>query len=1081
MILDHLPVCAAGMEENAIGALCREEGFSHGVSSSGDVVGTCRSLVCSSGNLLNCELSLGVNQEAAIVECDGDVGVQLLGGMQANRGHIIYLNGLLCDDNWNLSAANVVCRELGFSGAANFTTHSYFGPVETPLMVAQGVTVPYSIKNVLCVGTEEKLSECGLTTAVASDCEFGEAAGVICRTESTDGGRQRRKREAKKRIAPAAILAGLQMGAAGIGAVSQGVNALAGLQTGATGAGAVSQGANPLTALQTGAAGAGAVSQGVNAIAETAASLNSAKESLTQLFDRGPAADSGGDQMLASALSYFEKIQQQREQEQKEMLNNNQNSVNLGPIGIEVKMKHDKGYLDLGGEFQDGGSDIKIQEISRGGQEKQSGGNAYSYPAGIGPMLINGCFGQDYKKGDPCYTAKIMNTKCLNMIEAANFIGVGFDGVGDYTHANRRKSLIQRVCANKGTYQGEDVPDTMNVFGVYDTDCNSRTHDSMAARSEYLREKSNAGNNKNFLTGSSGTKASAYTVGGEANSWYEDESLSVGINRQSTEDDRSSTDSKDMEGRGSEELTRSKEVTRIFEFVCRIRRYELFLDEVTPEQLSEAFLLDYMNLPVRFHDFRNRAPQKYMRFLERWGTHYIKSASFGGKFSLIRASTKSGSETTKEWEAKMLTSVKDTMSSSSSRSERDAWERKASQGVLIKDEQQSSENSADGQTSGQSNGTSGEKSQTNGTSSADRSEISLTKDEIIVEGGHQHVASILSDLSRSGFKAEFKDWLDSIPQYPKGYDFHFGDLAELLDINFATMVSEMGSIQPCWENNVTNGYYEAQIKDENGDFISERRRCSFLSTEDFVVQMNKRRLSLKRAIAVYAENRGKTGNDMTLPAGPSKCEGKRTHEMKNIDFATLSNGKNYLVTFQLSAPVGNKISPNDRFLLSFKTSGEPGKGRWVVSIGGKTRAGQIGKEVTLSDTTKSVTIKDVDFTLVSSDFATTLEWSQADCGRNVKRFNNLQNMGVSCADDDANSVDWLKIPLAIVESLETPTTFVPCNVRWSNLHMLVDDDSCVRFTAASSGPIYFVLSAIPAKFDTWYYFRITYVSNYIRG
>ena len=103
------------------------------------------------------------------------------------------------------------------------------------------------------------------------------------------------------------------------------------------------------------------------------------------------------------------------------------------------------------------------------------------------------------------------------MMEAANYIGVGFDGPGDYTHANRRKSLIQRVCANKGTYQGEDVPDTMNVFGVYDTDCNSKTHDSMAARSEYLRAKSNAGSNKNFLTGSSRTEASALTGSGAVN------------------------------------------------------------------------------------------------------------------------------------------------------------------------------------------------------------------------------------------------------------------------------------------------------------------------------------------------------------------------------------------------------------------------------------------------------------------------------------------------------------------------------------------------------------------------------------
>ena len=309
MILDHLPVCAAGLDENANSALCREEGFSHGVSSSGDVVGTCRLLVCSSANLLNCQMSIGVNQEAAVVECDaGDTGVQLLGGMQADRGHVVYLNGLLCDDDWNSNAANVVCRELGFSGAANLTTHSYFGPVETPFMIAQGVVVPYSIKSVVCDGNEEKLSDCDITPAVESDCQFGEAAGVICATEPSDGGRKRRKREAKKIIAPAAALAALQMGADG----------------------------------------AGAIAQGANAVAETAASLNSAKESLTQLFDRGPVADSGGDKMLASALSYFEQKQQQRDAEQEKMFNEKHSSVNLGPVGIEMKLQHEKGYLDLG-------------------------------------------------------------------------------------------------------------------------------------------------------------------------------------------------------------------------------------------------------------------------------------------------------------------------------------------------------------------------------------------------------------------------------------------------------------------------------------------------------------------------------------------------------------------------------------------------------------------------------------------------------------------------------------------------------------------------------------------------------------
>ena len=256
------------MDQNAIQALCREEGFSQGTSSSSEVVGTCRSLSCTSGNLLNCEMSIRVNQEAALIECSGEVGVQLLGGMQADRGHVTYLNGLVCDDFWTLDAANVVCRELGFSGAANLTTHSHFGPVETPLMIAQGLLVPYSIKNVVCDGTEEKLSECNITAASESDCQFGEAAGVICTVdEHSDGGRRRRaKREVKNRIAPLAAL------------------------------GAAVQGA------QLASEGASAVAGTAQSVADTAAALNSAKESLTQLFDRGPAADSGGDKMLATAM-----------------------------------------------------------------------------------------------------------------------------------------------------------------------------------------------------------------------------------------------------------------------------------------------------------------------------------------------------------------------------------------------------------------------------------------------------------------------------------------------------------------------------------------------------------------------------------------------------------------------------------------------------------------------------------------------------------------------------------------------------------------------------------------------------------
>ena len=37
------------------------------------------------------------------------------------------------------------------------------------------------------------------------------------------------------------------------------------------------------------------------------------------------------------------------------------------------------------------------------------------------------------------------------MLDAAGFIGVGFDGRGDYSSEYRKKSLVQRLCAAKGS------------------------------------------------------------------------------------------------------------------------------------------------------------------------------------------------------------------------------------------------------------------------------------------------------------------------------------------------------------------------------------------------------------------------------------------------------------------------------------------------------------------------------------------------------------------------------------------------------------------------------------------------------
>ena len=81
----------------------------------------------------------------------------------------------------------------------------------------------------------------------------------------------------------------------------------------------------------------------------------------------------------------------------------------------------------------------------------------------MGATLINKCFEQAAGLGDPCNKVVDYDVACVDMLEGSVYIGVGYDGRGDYTSNDRKKSLIQRKCGSKNFYQGEQVPDVMNV------------------------------------------------------------------------------------------------------------------------------------------------------------------------------------------------------------------------------------------------------------------------------------------------------------------------------------------------------------------------------------------------------------------------------------------------------------------------------------------------------------------------------------------------------------------------------------------------------------------------------------------
>ena len=87
-------------------------------------------------------------------------------------GNVMIGGKPVCDDSWNMVDANVVCKELGYYRAKQFTRESYYGPIDTD----------YRMDNVKCGGHEVRLLDC--PHVEQDDCGPGEAAGVVCSGES---------------------------------------------------------------------------------------------------------------------------------------------------------------------------------------------------------------------------------------------------------------------------------------------------------------------------------------------------------------------------------------------------------------------------------------------------------------------------------------------------------------------------------------------------------------------------------------------------------------------------------------------------------------------------------------------------------------------------------------------------------------------------------------------------------------------------------------------------------------------------------------------------------------------------------